>query len=142
VVYLVPAHPKDGADWDSLFRGSAPPWPLENDYEWKRVVIFDAPGVYAISDESIARAEAEEAAAIRADDGFCAGTIAALAIVYSAGQEVTWGEIVRAADTQAILRHALTNEGYWEWAGFARLARRELGDDAVDTAMTATGVHK
>lgn len=60
VEHLVPVHPNDGADWDTLHRGADAPWPVENGYEWRRVVIFDAPGVRATSAESIAAAEAED----------------------------------------------------------------------------------
>jgi hypothetical protein len=57
---LVPVHEKDGADWDSLHHGDLPPWPLENGYEWARVILVDAPSVRASSPESIAAAEAWE----------------------------------------------------------------------------------
>ncbi|MGE4243659.1 hypothetical protein [Ramlibacter sp.] len=60
VEHLVPVHPEHGADWDSLYHGTEPPWPVENGYAWKRVVLFDAPGVSAITPESIAEAVAGE----------------------------------------------------------------------------------
>jgi hypothetical protein len=58
--YLVPVHPVEGADWDSLYKGTKAPWVLENWYEWRRVVIFDDKGVKFIDDEKIERAEQEE----------------------------------------------------------------------------------
>jgi hypothetical protein len=66
--------------------------------------------------------------------GFNAGTIAALACVHAQDCGVLWGEIVRAAGTQQILIHALSNEGDWEWGGFAHYANHELGRAEVAKA--------
>jgi hypothetical protein len=57
--YLVPVHDKDGADWDSLTRGDAPPWGLEAGWNWRRVVIYDAEGVRAhdLSDPALCEDE-------------------------------------------------------------------------------------
>ena len=72
------------------------------------------------------------------DEGFNAGTIAALAVITAMDCGVTWAEVVRAAGTQQILRHALTNEGDWEWAGFKKYAVKELGSAEVAKARRAT----
>jgi hypothetical protein len=71
------------------------------------------------------------------NDGFNMGTIAALACTFAQGAETLWGEIVRAAGTQDVLRHALTNDGDWEWGGFHRLAVAELGQREVSKARRA-----
>ena len=68
------------------------------------------------------------------NDGFNGGTIAALAILYAHGEPVAWREIVEAAGTHEILVHALTEEGDWEWAGFAAFAVSELGQNTVTKA--------
>lgn len=68
------------------------------------------------------------------DEGFNAGIVAALAVVKVMDCGVTWAEIVRAAGTQQVLRHALREEGDWEWAGFQRYAVAELGREEVAKA--------
>lgn len=81
---------------------------------------------------------AEDIKAAR-DQGFSAGTVAALAVVHGMGHAVCWGQIVRAAGAQAILQHALGNEGDWAWAGFSKLAEQELGADEVRQARVEWG---
>lgn len=76
------------------------------------------------------------------DEGFTMGTIAALACVRAQDSGVLWGEIVRAAGTQAILRHALTNEGDWTWGGFDYYAVAELGQEEVTKARRAVSAAK
>ncbi len=71
------------------------------------------------------------------NSGFNGGTIAALAILYAHGEPVAWREIVEAAGVHEILVHALTNEGDWEWAGFQKFAKAELGQPAVTKARAA-----
>jgi hypothetical protein len=73
---LVPVHEKDGADWDSLHQGDLPPWPLENGYEWARVILVDAPSVHATTPESIEQAQREDCPNIKGNprDGYYCDT--------------------------------------------------------------------
>lgn len=70
-------------------------------------------------------------------DGFTMGTIAALGVVTAYDNPTIWKDIVRAAGTQEILQRALTEEGDWEWAGFAKYAVTELGRKEVAKAKRA-----
>jgi hypothetical protein len=76
------------------------------------------------------------------DEGFNMGTIAALACVRAQDSAVLWGEIVRAAGTQEVLRHALRNESDWAWGGFDRYAVTELGQQEVTEARRAVAAEK
>jgi hypothetical protein len=82
-------------------------------------------------------AEQKDAYRMARDEGFLMGTIAALACTHAQGADTLWGEIVRAAGTQDVLRHALTHEGDWTWGGFDRHAVAELGRDEVARARRA-----
>lgn len=68
------------------------------------------------------------------NDGFNAGTIAALGILHAHDDPVAWREIVEAAGTHSVLVHALVEGDDWEWAGFAKYAKEELGQAAVSKA--------
>lgn len=76
------------------------------------------------------------------DEGFNAGTIAALAVVRIMDCGTAWGEIVRAAGTQGVLRHALRNEDDWKWAGFDHYAINELGRAEVARARHAVNAER
>jgi hypothetical protein len=82
-------------------------------------------------------AEQKDAYRLARDEGFLMGTVAALACTHAQGADTLWGEIVRAAGTQDVLRHALTHEGDWTWGGFDRHAVAELGRDEVARARRA-----
>lgn len=82
-------------------------------------------------------AEQKDAFQQARSEGFNQGTIAALGVITAMDCGVTWGEVVRAAGTQEILRHALTEEGDWEWAGFKRYAKNELGRAEIAKARRA-----
>lgn len=59
VRYLVPVHPEDGADWDSLYQGNDAPWPCTDGYEWRRVLIPHPAGIKAPDAASVAAADLE-----------------------------------------------------------------------------------
>ena len=68
------------------------------------------------------------------DDGFIAGTIAALGVITSMDCGVTWREVVQAAGVHQVLVFALLEDGDWEWAGFKQYAEVELDKAAVSKA--------
>lgn len=74
------------------------------------------------------------------DQGFNAGTVAALAILRAHDDPVAWREIVEAAGAHQVLVHALSNEGDWQWAGFEAYAVAELGQSTVDKARAAAAL--
>ena len=71
------------------------------------------------------------------DEGFNAGTIAALGVITAMDCPVTWRHVVEAAGVQEVLVYALLQDGDWEWAGFKRYAHIELGSAAVAKARAA-----
>jgi hypothetical protein len=59
------------------------------------------------------------------DEGFNAGTIAALAVLAAHDSEVQWREVLHAAGEAQVLYHAAHVEPEdWKWAGFSRYKLR------------------
>lgn len=72
-----------------------------------------------------ARAEPTDAELAR-NCGFNAGTIAALAVIYSHDAETIWREVLSAAGEREVLQHAAHVEPEdWKWAGFAAYIKRK-----------------
>lgn len=68
------------------------------------------------------------------DEGFIAGTVAALGVITVMDCPVTWRQVVEAAGVHEVLVFALLEDGDWEWAGFKQYAEVELGKAAVSKA--------
>jgi hypothetical protein len=72
------------------------------------------------------------------DAGFFDGIIAALGVVRILDQPTIWKDIVKTAGVEQVLKHALSEEGDWSWAGFEEYAYTELGEAAVLAAIEAS----
>lgn len=63
--------------------------------------------------------------------GFNQGVIASLAVIRLHDHETCWVDTVNSVGPEELVRHAYHAEGDWQWAGFERYARRNLGNGEV-----------